>query len=82
MKVIGELQIQLESYEYGIRVLAKVLSKYYLNEPGTPIFDGEIATGTYYNGPTVSGVNIRYATDMNWATKVYNIMLSLYEKLQ
>lgn len=70
-----------ESYQYGIELVAKVLSKYYLNEAGTPIFDNEIATGAYYNGPTISGVNTRYASDTNWSTRVYNIMLSLYEKL-
>lgn len=70
-----------ESYEYGIELLAKVLSKYYLNEEGTLIYDGETAVGSYYNGPTISGVNTRYASDTNWATRVYNIMVSLYEKL-
>ncbi len=37
--------------------------------------------GTYYNGPTVAGVNTRYASDSNWSNRVYNVMLSLYEKL-
>ena len=32
-----------ESYQYGIELVAKVLTKYYLNEPGTRIFDGETA---------------------------------------
>lgn len=70
-----------ESYKYGIDMLAKVMAKYYLNEPETEIFGDEIATGIYYNGPTVSGVNVRYASDQNWATRVYEIMVSLYEKL-
>ena len=70
-----------ESYEYGIDMVAKVMIKYYLNPEGTEIFDGEVATGSYYNGPTVSGVNVRYATDPNWANRVYEIMVTLYEKL-
>ena len=37
--------------------------------------------GTYYNGPTLSGINIKYATDKNWANGVYNHMKYLYNKL-
>lgn len=70
-----------ESYEYGIDMVAKVMVKYYLNPEGVEIFDDEVSTGIYYNGPTVSGVNVRYASDPNWATRVYEIMVSLYEKL-
>ena len=62
-------------------MVAKVMVKYYLNQEGTEIFDDEVATGIYYNGPTVSGVNVRYATDPNWANRVYEIMVTLYEKL-
>ncbi len=71
-----------ESYEYGIELLAKVLTKYYINTPETEIYDGELALGTYYNGPTISGVNTRYASDPNWANRVFSIMTQLYEKLQ
>lgn len=70
-----------ESYQYGIELVAKVLAKYYLNEPGTQIYDGEIAEGTYYNGPTVGGVNTRYASDAGWAEKVYDKMVTLYNKI-
>lgn len=70
-----------ESYAYGIDLVGQVLSKYYLNEKGTPITNNEKAEGTYYNGPTVEGVNIRYASDQNWANRVYSIMQSLYEQL-
>ncbi len=73
--------ITFESYQYGIEALAKALSKNYLNERGTQIYDGEIATGNYYNGATVSGVNTRYASDPEWANKVYNTMVKLYNKL-
>lgn len=70
-----------ESYQYGIELVAKVLSKYYINEPGTAIYDGETAVGSYYNGPTISAVNTRYATDQNWSNRVFTIMKSLYEEL-
>lgn len=70
-----------ESYAYGIDLVGQVLNKYYLNELGTPIYDGELAVGSYYNGPTVEGVNVRYASDPNWSNRVYTIMESLYEKL-
>ena len=70
-----------ESYQYGIELVAKVLSKYYINEPGKVIYDGERAVGSYYNGPTIAGVNTRYASDVNWANKVYSVMEKLYEKL-
>ncbi len=70
-----------ETYEDGIELVAKMLVKYYINEPGTPIYDGEVAKGSYYNGPTVSGVNIRYASDENWCNKVYSKMEELYNKL-
>lgn len=70
-----------ENYEDGIITVAKVMAKYYLNEAGTEIYDEEVAVGTYYNGPTLSGINTRYASDTNWATRIYEIMVSLYKKL-
>ena len=70
-----------ESYAYGIDLVGQILNKYYLNEPGTLINEDEEAEGTYYNGATVQGVNVRYASDPNWANRVYNIMQTLYEKL-
>lgn len=74
--------VTFESYAYGIEYLAKMLTKYYINEPGKILYDGEIAVGTYYNGPTVTGVNVRYASDPNWANAVYEIMSGLYAKLE
>ena len=73
--------VNFETYEAGIETLAKVLSKHYLNIAGTVIYDGEIATGMYYNGLTISGVNVRYASDTNWSNRVYEIMTGLYDKL-
>ena len=70
-----------ESYQYGIELVTKVLVKYYLNPRGTLIYDNELASASYYNGPTLSGVNTRYASDPGWASKVFNTMYALYNKL-
>ncbi len=76
-----ESSFAFEDYREGIETVAKSLVKNYLNATGTEIYDGEIATGTYCNGPTLAGINVRYASDTNWATRIYNIMASLYGKL-
>ena len=55
--------------------------KYYLNPKGTVIYNGEKAIGTYYNGNTIKDVNKKYASDSNWANKVYNYMEYLYKKI-
>jgi beta-N-acetylglucosaminidase len=34
-------------------------------------------TGSYYNGSTLTGMNVRYATDPNWANGVANLMQSI-----
>ena len=68
-------------YTEGIDTVAKSLVKYYLNPSGTKIFDGETAAGWYYNGPTLNGVNTRYASDKDWHTKVFKYMETLYNKL-
>ena len=62
-------------------MIARVFVKYYINPKGTKIYGGETAVGTYYNGPTLSGINTRYATDKNWANGVYSHMKYLYNKL-
>ena len=67
----------LTSYADGIETVAKALVKYYLNPAGTKIYGGETAEGWYYNGPTVEGVNTRYASDETWHTKVYSYMQML-----
>lgn len=69
------------SYSEGIDLIARVLVKYYLNPAGTKLYEGEIATGKYYNGSTLQGVNKRYATDKNWANGVYKWMSYLYNKI-
>ena len=68
-------------YSESIDLIARVLVKYYINPSGVQIYDGQIASGAYYNGATLSGINQRYATDKNWANAVYNHMKSLYNNL-
>ncbi len=70
-----------EDYGEGIETVAKYLAKNYLNKAGTKIYDDEKATGTYYNGPTISGVNTRYCTDKDWSTKIFKYMDMLYSRL-
>lgn len=69
------------NYSESIDLLSRVLVKYYLNPKGTNIYGGEKAEGTYYNKPNLSGVNLRYASDKNWANGVYSHMKYLYNKL-
>ena len=69
------------NYSESIDLLARVFVKYYLNPKGTSIYGGEVATGSYYNGATLTGVNTKYATDKNWASRVYQYMQYLYNKL-
>lgn len=76
-----ESSFEFTDYSEGIETVAKSLVKYYLNPSGTKIYDGETAAGWYYNGPTLSGVNTRYASDQDWHTKVYNYMELLYNRL-
>ena len=73
---------EFDSYSECIETVAKSLVKYYLNPPGTVIYDGELASGSYYNSPTLAGVNTRYASDQEWHKKVYSYMEMLYNKLQ
>ena len=68
-------------YSEGIDLIARVLMKYYLNPAGTKIYESQIATGEYYNGNTLTGVNKKYASDGNWANSVYTYMKYLYNRL-
>lgn len=76
-----ESSFEFDTYAEGIETVAKSLVKYYLNPSGTKIYDGEIAAGWYYNGPTLEGVNTRYASDKDWHNKVFNYMQMLYNRL-
>lgn len=69
------------TYSEGIDLLARVFTKYYLNPKGTAIYNNERASGSHYNGATVSGVNKHYATDKNWANAVCKWMEYLYNKI-
>ena len=81
-----DMNAYASAYEYngyaaGIDMIARVLIKNYLNPKGTSIYNGEVATGKYYNGATLTGVNKKYATDKKWADGVYSWMKYLYNKL-
>lgn len=76
-----ESSFEFDSYAEGIETVAKSLVKYYLNPSGTKIYDGETAAAWYYNGPTLIGVNTRYASDSDWHKKVYSYMELLYNRL-
>lgn len=76
-----ESSYDFSSYAEGIETVTKSLVKYYLNPAGTKIYDGETASAWYYNGPTLEGVNQRYASDPDWHTKVYSYMEMLYNRL-
>ncbi len=76
-----EYAVTFSSYSDGIEEVAQALAKNYLFPAGTEIYDGEIARGIYHNGTTVESVNIRYASDPNWYTKVFNYMDMLYNRL-
>lgn len=69
------------SHSEGIDLLGRVFMKYYLNPAGNKIYGSEIATGSYYNGPTIEGVNKKYATDKNWKNGVYKWMEYLYNRI-
>lgn len=69
------------TYAEGIDLVARVLVKNYLHPKGEEIYDGQIANGTYYNGPTLTGVNTRYASDKNWANAIFKWMTYLYNRL-
>lgn len=77
-----ESSFEFSDYSEGIETVAKSLVKYYLNPSGTKIYDGETAAAWYYNGPTLKGVNTRYASDEEWHLKVFNYMETLYNRLQ
>ena len=76
-----ESSYDFSDYSEGIETVAKSLAKYYLNPSGTKISGGETAAAWYYNGPTLEGVNTRYASDKEWHKKVYSYMELLYNRL-
>ena len=77
-----ESSYEFETYEEGIDLVARVLTKYYLNPAGTKIYNNETAVATYYNGSRLEDVNKRYASDEDWHEKVYKYMEYLYNRLK
>ena len=75
------MSYSFNNFSDGIELVAKMLVKYYLNPAGTTIYNNELAVGSYYNGSTIKAVNVRYASDPEWNTKVYNTMKRLYDKI-
>lgn len=69
------------TYEDTINTVAEALSLNYLHVKGTKISDDLVARGIYFNGTTAKSVNVRYASDIAWAEKVYSYMQYLYGKL-
>jgi flagellum-specific peptidoglycan hydrolase FlgJ len=54
------------------------VSVYYLTPPGSQVANyggqaGTVATGQYYHGPTPAGMNVDYASDPSWASKIAQI---------
>ena len=76
-----ESAFMFDTYYDGIEILAKSLTKNYLNPEGTVLKNGETATGIYYNGNTVDAINVRYASDPEWHSKVFKYMSQLYDSL-
>ena len=70
-----------ETYENAINKVAEALSLKYLHVAGTQISEELKATGIYFNGTNAKSVNIRYASDENWADKVFSYMQYLYNRL-
>ena len=70
-----------ETYQECIETVAKALAKNYLHTQGTVITDEVVASAVYNNGPTLAGVNTRYASDEEWCNKVYKYMELLYGRL-
>ena len=76
-----ESSYEFSTYAEGIDLVAKVLTKYYINPVGTKIYNNETAVATYYNGSTLAAVNQRYASDEDWHEKVFKYMEYLYNRL-
>ena len=76
-----ESALTYENYGEGIDKVAKWLVSNYLNPSGTTLKTGEVANGLYYNGANVTGVNVRYASDENWSTKIFETMSYIYNSI-
>lgn len=65
-----ECALSFDSKEDGVRHAIPLIKGDYLVEGGR-----------YYNGPTLSGMNVRYATDQNWKNGIASIMNSLAARI-
>lgn len=63
--------MSFKTKEECINVVAKYISEHYLDEDGK-----------YYNGPTLKGINKRYATDKNWAPGIGEVIKGLAYKIE
>lgn len=54
-----------------ILYVAKYVSEHYLSEDGA-----------YYNGVTLKGMNVKYASDSKWADKIADVMESAQDKMR
>lgn len=61
--------IHFSSKSECILTVAEYINKHYLNEDGD-----------HYNGPTLKGMNIKYASDDAWANGIASVMKSLMKK--
>ena len=73
--------VTFSSYAEGIDTVAHWLTSNYLYPAGTVLRNGEVASGRYYNGTSLGAVNVRYASDQQWANKVFRTMQNLYSEL-
>ncbi len=72
-------------YGYSAYDVCPFTCGYYFPTGGDSInFEGYIVrrdylneNGSFYNGPTLTGMNVRYATDPNWANGIANLMQSI-----
>jgi beta-N-acetylglucosaminidase len=76
-----ESAVTFENYDTCIDTVAAWLASNYIFPQGSVLKNGDIANGRYFNGPTVTGVNVKYASDPDWATKVFATMQNIYSKL-
>lgn len=62
-KTPGKSSTRFSSKEQCIDIVAKYVSNHYLN-----------SNGQHYNGPTLMGMNVKYASDTTWAKGIGSIM--------
>lgn len=77
--LFGLIGMKFDSYESCIDYAAQRLVRSYLNPKGTIVKGLEKpASGSCYNGNTIASVNIVYAADRSWTTKIFQYMEHFY----